>query len=127
MEDQSDSARGAAAQYLALLAKADIEGAARLSNAPERRRAVLRDYYSAVGEAEFRRIFAEYASQRVIAEAAIGDRRLLVRDLGDAEHHLGGLYLVRAGSAFLIDDLPGEERSRLARVLAAYRAGRATP
>jgi hypothetical protein len=88
---------------------------------------VLRDYYAAVGEAEFRRIFAQYAAQRVIAEVAIGERRLIVRDLGDAEHHLAGLYFVRVGSGFLVDDVPGEERSGLARVLAAYRAGRITP
>jgi hypothetical protein len=98
-----------------------------LSNAPDRRRAVLRDYHAAVGEAEFRRIFAQYAAQRVIAEIAIGERRLIVRDLGDAEHHLGGQYFIRTPAGFVLDDVPGEERSRLARVLAAYRAGRITP
>lgn len=127
IDAERDSARRAAAQFLGLLAAGDIEAAARLSNAPERRRAVLREYYSAVGEAEFRRIFAEYAAQRVVAEVAIGDRRLLVRDLGDEQHHLAGLYFVQSAAGFLIDDVPGEERSQLARVLAAYRAGRATP
>ena len=127
VEAESESARSVAVQFLKLLAAANIDAAARLSNAPQRRRAVLHDYYEAVGDAEFRRIFAEYAVQRIIAEIAIGERRLLVRDLGDADHHLAGQYFVRTPSGFLIDDLPGEERSRLTRVLSAYRAGRITP
>ena len=122
--DESDSAQPVAREMLRCLAAGDIEQAAQLSNAPQRRADVLRDYRQSVGDAEFRRVFADYAARRVIAELAIGERRLLVWDLGkDA----GGQYFVRAGDRFVIDDVPSTERSELRRLLVAYRAGRLKP
>ena len=125
--ETDDSARGTSVRLLRLLAVGDIDAAAELSNAPARRREVLRDYLHSVGEAEFRRVFGEYAERRVVSEVAIGDRHLVVWDLGDAEHHLAGQYFVRVPGAFLLDDVPSEERLRLARLLRAYRAGRIKP
>lgn len=125
--EAADSARSTSTRLLHLLAAGDIDAAAELSNAPARRRQVLRDYLNSVGEAEFRRVFGEYAERRVIAEVAIGDRRLLVWDLGDAAHHLAGQYFVRSPNGFVLDDEPNEERSRLTRLLRAYRAGRIKP
>jgi hypothetical protein len=125
--DTDDSARGASARLLRLLAAGNIDAAAELSNAPARRREVLRDYLRSVGEAEFRRVFGEYAERRVVSEVAIGDRHLIVWDLGDAEHHLAGQYFVRVPGGFLLDDVPSEERLRLARLLRAYRTGRIKP
>jgi hypothetical protein len=127
VDEAGDSARPTAQQLLKLLAAGEIDAAAELSNAPPRRREVLRDYQATVGEAEFRRVFGEYAERRVVAEFAIGERRLIVWDLGDASHHLAGQYFVRAGERFVLDDVPGEERQRLQRLLAAYRAGRLRP
>ena len=114
---------------LALLADGNIDDAAALSNAPPRRRQVLRDYMDAVGEAEFRRVFAQYASppNRLVAEVVIGERHLLVWDLADAGHRLAGQYFVLAGEGFLLDDAPSAERARLQRVLGAYRQGRIKP
>jgi hypothetical protein len=123
------SAAETAQRMLALLADGNIDEAAALSNAPQRRRQVLGDYRETVGEAEFKRVFAQYASppNRLVAEVVIGERHLLVWDLADAGHRLAGQYFVRAGDGFLLDDAPNPERARLQRVLRAYRDGRVKP
>ena len=54
-------------------------------------------------------------------EAAIGKRRLLVWDLGEAGHQLAGQYFVEVDGRFRMDDVPNEERSKLQRVLEAKR------
>lgn len=114
---------------LGLLAQGDIEAAAAMSNAPERRREVLGDYRKRVGDEPFKRIFARYASppNRLIAEVAIGERRLLIWELADAGHQLAGQYFLRSGDGFLLDDVPNTERAQLGRVLQAYRTGKSKP
>jgi hypothetical protein len=116
--DLADSARPSAERILQHLAAGDIDAAAALSNAPEQRAGVLRAYRDRVGEAEFRRIFAEYASRPLVREIAIGDRRLLIWDIGK---QVSGQYFVRVGEKFLMDDVPSEARSDLRRVLNSYR------
>jgi len=116
--DASDSARPTAELILKHLAAGDIDAAAALSNAPERRAQVLRDYRDQVGDAEFRRIFTEYASRPAKREIAIGDRRLVMWDL---DGPLGAQYFVRVGERFVLDDVPSEERSELRRVLNSFR------
>jgi hypothetical protein len=108
------------------LADGDIEAAARLSNAPQRRLEVLRDYRNAVGEEEFKRIFGRYFApqNRLIAEVAIGPRRLLVWDLGEADNHLAGQLYVEAEGGFVMDDVPSPERSQLRAILEKYRRER---
>jgi hypothetical protein len=125
----ADSAAGTAQRLLSMLGEGRIDDAAALSNAPERRRQVLNDYRDAVGEAEFRRVFARYgaAPNRLVAELAIGRHHLLVWDLAEASHRLAGQFYVRAADGFVLDDAPSEERSRLQRLLAAYRQGRIKP
>jgi len=122
--DPAESARPTAQLLLQHLAAGDIDAAAALSNAPERRAQVLRDYRMSVGEAEFRRIFAEYAKRQVVREIALGERRLLMWDL---DRELGAQYFVRADNRFLLDDVPNPERTELRRVLLAYRQGRIRP
>lgn len=122
--DTAESAQPTAQLVLQHLAAGDIDAAAALSNAPERRAQVLRDYRASVGEAEFRRVFAEYAKRPVVREIALGDRRLVMWQL-DSE--LGAQYFVRAGDRFLLDDVPSAERTQLRRVLLAYRQGRIKP
>jgi len=87
---------------------------------------VLRDYRASVGEEEFKRVFAQYSApeNRVIAEVALGQRRLIIWDLGQAAHHLAGQYYVEVDGRFLMDDEPSEERSQLRRVLDGYRKQR---
>ena len=123
------SASATAERLLSLLAEGKVDDAAALSNAPERRAQVLRQYKDAVGEAEFRRIFGLYGKppNRLVAEIVIGERHLLIWDLADANHRLAGQYFVRSGEGFVIDDGVGEDRARLQRVLAAYRDGRIKP
>jgi hypothetical protein len=123
------SAAETARRMLELLSQGRIDEAAAMSNAPQRRRQVLGDYRDTVGEAEFKRVFAQYASppNRLVAEVVIRERHLLVWDLADAGHRLAGQYFVRAGDGFLLDDAPSAERSRLQRVLGAYRQGRIKP
>jgi hypothetical protein len=125
----TESAADTARRMLALLGDGNIDAAAAMSNAPQRRRQVLGDYRDRVGESEFRRVFTQYASppNRLIAEVAIGERHLLVWDLADAGHRLAGQYFVRSGDRFVLDDAPNEERLRLQRVLGAYREGRIKP
>jgi hypothetical protein len=92
--DPAESAQPVAMQLLRHLAAGDIEAAAAMSNAPQRRLEVLRDYRQAVGEEEFKRIYGRYFApeNRVIMEAAIGQRRLIVWNLGEAGNHLAGQY-----------------------------------
>jgi hypothetical protein len=120
----ADSARPTADRILSLLAAGDIDAAAALSNAPEQRAELLRAYRERVGETEFRRAFADYASHRAVREIAIGDRRLLIWDLG---RQRSAQYFVRSGNGFVLDDVPSAERDELRRVLAAYRDGRVKP
>jgi hypothetical protein len=119
----AESAKESATRLLALLAEGNIEAAAQLSNAPGRRYEVLRDYRAQVGEAEFRRVYARYFApgNRLVAEAAIGPRRLLIWRLGEAGGQLAGQYFVEQGGAFVLDDMPNAERRKLERVLREYR------
>ena len=120
--DPRESARESALRLLALLAEGNIEAAAQLSNAPERRYEVLRDYQAAVGEPEFKQVYARYFARgnRVLAEAAIGKHRLIIWDLGAAAH-LAGQFFVEVDGRFLLDDVPTAERAKLQQVLAQYR------
>ena len=119
---ESRSARSTAAQILRHLADGNIEKAAELSNAPKRRHEVLRDYLASVGDAEFKRVFAQYLGSRIVDEIAIGERRLLIWDLaGEAAHQLAGQYYVEVDGRFLMDDVPSGERATLTRVLQSYR------
>jgi hypothetical protein len=118
------SARAAAHELLGHLAQGRIEAAAALSNAPERRLEVLREYRAAIGDKAFRRVFAEYLdpANRVVAELALGRHRLLVWELAGAGGRIAGQYYVEADGGFLMDDRPSEARSRLQRALEDYRA-----
>ena len=119
------SAKPTAEKLLRHLAEGDIEAASRLSNAPHRRYEELARYRDAVGESEFKRVYSQFfaPANRVVAEVAIGAHRLLIWDLGEAGHRLDGQYYVQAEGRFLMDEVPGEMRSRLRRVLEAYRSG----
>jgi hypothetical protein len=121
--DPGESARESATRLLALLAEGNIEAAARLSNAPQRRYGVLRDYRAQVGEEEFRRVYARYFApgNRLMAEAAIGKRRLLIWRLGEAGGQLAGQYFVEENGRFVLDDVPHPERAELQKVLNQFR------
>jgi len=127
-----DSALNSARLLHLHLSTGDIEEAAVLSNAPRRRFEVLQQYRREVGEEEFKRVFAQYLdpANRLVAEFAIGRHRLLVWELraaGDAPAHLAGQYFVEVEGRYLLDDVPGETRTMLRRVLEALRAGRLRP
>lgn len=117
------SAQPVAVQILTHLAAGRIDDAARLSNEPSRRTEVLRDYIAIVGEAEFRRVYAQYLQpeNRLVAEIAMGPRRLLIWDLQTAGHRLAGQYYIEDDGKFLMDDRPGPERLALQQVLAEHR------
>ena len=121
--DPAESARPVALQILKHLAAGELEAAAALSNAPQRRLEVLREFRSSVGEEQFRQLFARYFApeNRIAMEAAIGKHRLLVWDLGEANHWLAGQYFVELDGRFLMDDVPNPERTELQRVLQTQR------
>jgi hypothetical protein len=123
VEPGASSARATALQILKHLSSGEIEEAAVLSNAPRRRFEVLREYREQVGDTEFRRVFAQYffPENRVIAEIAIGPRRLVIWRLGEAANHLAGQYFIEVEGKFYVDDVPSDERSRLRHVLEHYR------
>lgn len=100
-----------------------IEEASLLSNAPRRRFEVLRDYRDAIGEDEFKRVFARYfyPENRLVAEVRIDAHSLLIWRL-EGERHLAGQYYVEVDKRWLMDDVPSEARSRLRRVLESFRA-----
>ncbi len=117
------SAVATARRFIELLAAGRIEDAAVLSNAPKRRFEVLKNYEKQVGEKEFRRIYGRLLRKEnpVLAEAAIGDHRLIVWDLGEAKHALAAQYYVLVEGRFLMDDVPNETRAELRRILLAWR------
>jgi len=119
----ADSARDTALTVLKHLAAGEVEQAAALSNAPQRRFEVLRDYRDSVGEEVFKRAFGRFLEpeNRLIAEVAIGPRRLLVWALGDAGGELAGQFYVEVDGKFLLDDVPSRQRAELRRVLRRYR------
>lgn len=110
------------------LSAGDIEEAALLSNAPRRRFEVLRDYRAAVGEEEFKRVFAQYfyPENRLLAEIGIGRHRLLIWDLREGANRIAGQYFVEVEGRYLIDDVPNDARTSLRWVLEAYRSGKLT-
>ena len=116
-----DSARPTATLVLRHLAEGNIEAAAALSNAPQGRLQVLRDYRKALGEEDFKRVFAQYLNHEVVAEVALGRHRLLVWHLVGTEERLAGQFYVEDGGRFLMDDVPSEARSELRRILGEYR------
>lgn len=118
--DRAQSAKPVAIQLLDYLAAGDLDAAAKLSNAPERRLEVLREYRDRVGDAEFRRVFGQYP-RTPVAEVAMGERRLLVWKL---EQGIAGQYYVRVEGRFVLDDSPNPERAELKKLLDAYRAGK---
>lgn len=108
------------------LVEGDIEEAALLSNSPKRRYEVYREFRASIGEDEFKRVFGQYfdPENRLLAEIAIGRYRLLIWRLR-GNGHLAGQYYAETEGRFLMDDVPSDERTRLRRVLEAYRAGKA--
>jgi hypothetical protein len=117
----ADSAHPTALAVLRHLAGGDIEAAAALSNAPRRRLELLRGYRDAIGEEQFRQVFARYSQGKLIAEVALGPRRLLVWDLGEADERIAGQFYVEVDGKFLMDDVPSRERAELRTVLQRYR------
>lgn len=124
IENPAESAQPVALQVLRYLAAGDIEQAAKFSNAPERRAEVLREFRARVGDQEFKRVYSEYLApeNRVIAELALGPRRLLVWKLGTAGDRVVGQYYVRVDNRFVLDDERSPERAELTRALAKYRS-----
>ena len=87
---------------------------------------MLRDYRDAVGEEGFKAVYGRYlhGPGRLVAEAALGPRRLLIWRLGEAQDHIAGQFFIEAGGRFLLDDVPSPGRARLQRVLQDYRNGK---
>jgi len=127
-----DSALNAAKLLNLHLSAGDIEEAALLSNAPRRRFEVLQEYRTAIGEDEFKRVFTQYfyPENRLIAEIAIDNHRLLLWELkttpksGPASSVVAGQYFVQIEDRYLVDDVPNDVRTRLRWVLEAYRSGK---
>ena len=117
------SARATAMQVLRHLADGNLEAAAAMSNAPQRRLEVLRSYRDTVGEEELKRIYGRYFApqNRVVAELAIGPRRMIVWELGDAGYRIAGQIYVEVDGKFVMDDVPSKERSELRDLLKKYR------
>jgi len=126
VESAAGSARPVAEKLLRHLAVGDIESAAVLSNAPRRRYEELARYRAAVGDEEFKRVYGRFfaPANRLVAEVAVGAHRLLIWELGEAGRQLSGQFYVEIDGRFLMDDVPGEARMRLRRVLEAYRSGK---
>lgn len=126
IENPVESAKPVAMEILRHLAAGEIDQAANLSNAPERRAEVLREFRARVGEEEFKRVYSEYLApeNRVIAEYALGPRRLLVWKLSTAANRVVGQYYVRVDDRFLMDDERSRERAELSRALAKLRSSK---
>ena len=126
IENPAESAKPIAVQILRYLAAGDIEQAAKLSNAPERRAEVLREFRARVGEEEFKRVYSEYLAPQnlVIAEIALGPRRLVAWKLGTAGDRVVGQYYVLLDGRFVMDDERSPARAELTRALERLRSSR---
>jgi hypothetical protein len=117
------------------LSDGDIEQAALLSNAPRRRYEELATFKKTHGDDQFKRVFGEYFDPKnsVAAEIVVDNRSLLIWKLVDASKggapafHYAGQFFVEVDGAYLIDDVPNEQRTRLRWVLEAYRNGKISP
>jgi hypothetical protein len=126
------SALDSAKLIIMYLSDGDIEQAALLSNAPRRRYEELTTFRKTHGDEQFKRLFAEYFDPKnsVAAEIVVDDRSLLIWRLintsrpGAPSIHYAGQFFVQIDGAYLIDDVPNEQRTRLRWVLDAYRAGK---
>jgi hypothetical protein len=105
------------------LAAGRLEAAALLSNAPKARYARLRESFGTWGKADFERVFGGYFApqNRIVALAAIGRHCVLMWYLKDRDY-LTAYFFVEVDGKVLLDDVPSETRTRLHRVLEAYRA-----
>lgn len=124
-EPEPTSALNTAKLLSAYLASGKVEEAALLSTAPRRRFEILLDYKTAVGEEDFKQVYAQYfqPQNRLMAEIVMGPHSLLVWHLRDNNAY-AGQYYVQVEGKVLMDDAPSPERLRLRRILEAVRAGR---
>lgn len=126
------SALDSAKLIIMYLSDGDIEQAALLSNAPRRRYEELTTFRKTHGEEQFKRVFAEYFDPKnsVAAEIVVDNRSLLIWKLASASKpgapafHYAGQFFVEVDGAYLIDDVPNEQRTRLRWILEAYRTGK---
>ena len=106
------------------LAQAQLAEAAALSNAPRRRHEELLRFQASVGEEGFKKLFSTWLQpgNAPIAEAAIGDYRLLIWTL-HTEERITGEFYVAVDGRMLIDDGLSATRTQLRQILEAVRAG----
>lgn len=123
-EPEPTSALNTAKLLSAYLRSGKVEEAALLSTAPRRRFEILLDYKTAVGEEDFKQVYAQYflPQNRLMAEIVMGPHSLLVWHLRDNNAY-AGQYYVQVEGKVLMDDAPSLERLRLRRILEAVRAG----
>jgi hypothetical protein len=71
-------------------------------------------------------VFAQYffPENRLLAEIAIDNHRLLIWDLKQGATRIAGQYFVEIEGRYLVDDVPNDARTRLRWVLEAYRNGK---
>ncbi len=102
-----------------------VEDAALLSTAPRRRFEVLSDYKGAVGDEDFKQVYAQYfqPQNRLVAEVIMGPHSLLVWHLRETDRY-AGQYYVQVEGKVLLDDVPSIERFRLRRLMEGIRAGK---
>jgi len=107
------------------LSEGRIEDASLLSNAPKARYQLMQESFEGWTQDDFRNTYARYfdAENRIVAEVAMGEHRLLIWHLRDQDH-LAAFYLVEADGRLLLDDVPNATRANLRRVLEAYRSGK---
>ena len=107
------------------LAEGRVEEASLLSNSPKARYERMRESFQGWTEDDFRRTYGSYFApeNQILGEVAIGDHRLLMWHLKEADH-VAAFYLVNIEGRLLLDDIPNPTRNNLRRVLEAYRSGK---
>jgi hypothetical protein len=107
------------------LSEGRVEDAAQLSNYPKARYERMRESFEGWSEEDFRNTYGRYfaSENRIVAEVAIGDHRLLLWHLKEIDH-MAAFYLVNIEGRLLMDDVPNPTRTNLRRVLEAYRSGK---
>jgi hypothetical protein len=109
------------------LAEGRVEEASLLSNSPKARYERMRESFEGWSEEDFRNTYGRYfaSENRIVAEVAIGDHRLLLWNLKELDH-VAAFYFVDIEGRLLMDDVPNPTRANLRRVLEAYRSGKIT-
>jgi hypothetical protein len=103
--------------FYSLLAAGDIDGAAVLSNDPEKTRTKYTRQMDRTGQDEFKKMFAAYfsGSAKVRYCFSLGDHSMIIVRSNEMGMDIAQFY-VKAGKQFLVEEKESKERDQLGKI-----------